>query len=1266
MDIPFPSWLQWVSYLAGSHWPQGSETAWWRTAEHLRATAGEVEALIPELARVRAHTRAVLAGDTAAAADAQFAMLFEGKQSVDALVAGLRTLGDAAENLGTEIQYAKLQIITMLAVAAASIIWALANCGWTAGGSLAQIPIIRWLTDNAIARLVAMVLGRIEAELASRLGSILVARLLVEGAVSAGIGAAQEAGVEGVQVLEGRRDGVDVGQVVHSALSMGAAGAAGGLAGQAVGELLGRDGSTVVRALNGAVSGLASGEAANLAGTLAGGGNVDAATFLGGAIGVVHGGVHGATGHATPVDEPTEAAAPVNAIDTHPTLRLQRQPDGTFAWPGETTTDAATTGTAADGGPHAAAALPPATVTEPPAGDRVAGATGVWGARELATRSSDLSAATNTPTDGEAAGHGVRSSSALLTAADTGPASVAGVRAGVDPAAPSGAAGGPSGQPPSPLRVAADPGVTPTASAGDGPNPGLSSPTPDTRAGVAEPATVAKSTFEQAGAPAARAFDTTLLHADPDADDTTSAEQPAAMHATGVDRAAQAGRPEVSSHVAGREDNSAADRQRRSADPVTKRQDASTRLGSTRRDSGTSPRGRPGKLHRSDVARDVSCDLQPAATRTPDPLPAAEETGIITARHDHSDPGPGEPEPHNGSSDGSGGSNTPHPGTAGGGAGDYRGADGGGGGDGGAGHGEEGIATPRQIADDYMRALARRDPSVAVDVGWYTWDIRLPDFSADGLAAYAELARGTLGDLDRAATPGARDDSNRRCALLLRERLTTELSFYETGEFYSSVRTVPTLSIARPMFSPLNTLRKMLSNLSPKTDEQWRVLGGLLAQVRPALQQYRSTLAEGIARGHVAGAGRVQAMVDQLNVWTGGQRQGRWFGSVVAGVPDRVRDELVEQAVIANAALGELAQWLTREYAPAAAERPDAVGRERYQLWARWWLGAEVDPDEAFASSWEKIHELRAKMEAQANRIWPGSTAREVMNRLSRERVIVGTDNIQRWMQGVLDGALADLQGTQFDIPEPLLSIYARIAPTGTPGMPYYTPPSLDFSRSGRVWLPLPPELDWVGPWNLVSLLYHEGVPGHHLERGYSTLSVRELSVFQRNCIINGHFEGWALYAERRMDELGKYDDPGDRLGYLQNQMLREVRVVLGIGLHLGWRFPLDGHERSLAGEQITPRTAWEFLRLYCPSADRTELNRYLSTPAHEGSYRLGERKWLEARNEAAKAARRRGVRFELKDWHKAALSLGTLGLDDLVDELGSIEPQGDGGRGRS
>ena len=90
--------------------------------------------------------------------------------------------------------------------------------------------------------------------------------------------------------------------------------------------------------------------------------------------------------------------------------------------------------------------------------------------------------------------------------------------------------------------------------------------------------------------------------------------------------------------------------------------------------------------------------------------------------------------------------------------------------------------------------------------------------------------------------------------------------------------------------------------------------------------------------------------------------------------------------------------------------------------------------------------------------------------------------------------------------------------------------------------------------WGEASIAYHEGVPGHHFERGIAKYLTSELSRFQTAMGgTSGYIEGWALYAERLMAELGYLENPDYYLGMLRAQALRSVRVIIDIGMHLGF-----------------------------------------------------------------------------------------------------------------
>jgi uncharacterized protein (DUF885 family) len=193
--------------------------------------------------------------------------------------------------------------------------------------------------------------------------------------------------------------------------------------------------------------------------------------------------------------------------------------------------------------------------------------------------------------------------------------------------------------------------------------------------------------------------------------------------------------------------------------------------------------------------------------------------------------------------------------------------------------------------------------------------------------------------------------------------------------------------------------------------------------------------------------------------------------------------------------------------------------------------------------------------------------------------------------------------------------------------------------------------------WGEVSTCYHESVPGHHLQIAYAKVQAESLSRVQRSAFISSHAEGWALYAEQLSDEFGWFDNPDYRLGFLSAQILRAVRVIIDIGMHLSLRIPdgttLNDGTAFHGGEVWTPDLAYEFSLGETGSSEafmRSEIDRYLGWPAQAISYKIGQREWLAARDDAR---RREGPAFDLRTWHTKALRLGAIGLDQLRAELG-------------
>ncbi|MEU3287861.1 DUF885 domain-containing protein [Streptomyces longwoodensis] len=555
---------------------------------------------------------------------------------------------------------------------------------------------------------------------------------------------------------------------------------------------------------------------------------------------------------------------------------------------------------------------------------------------------------------------------------------------------------------------------------------------------------------------------------------------------------------------------------------------------------------------------------------------------------------------------------------------------------------------PREVADAYVDELVALDPVTGTYLGVAESARHLPDFSPEGQEALARLARDTLARLDEAERrPGADSDVERRCARLLRERLTAELAVHEAEE---GLRAVGNMS------TPAHHVREVFTVTPTATDEDWAAVAERLRAVPAALAGYRASLELGLERKLYGPPRPTATLVAQLTEWTDTDGSGRgWFEDFVAGGPDALRTELDEAARGATAAVAGLRDWMREVYAPAVEGAPDTVGRERYARWSRYFNGTDLDLDEAYAYGWSEYHRLLAEMEEEAGKVLPGAATPWVaLAHLDEHgRHIEGVDEVRDWLQGLMDEAIEKLDGTHFELAERVRRVESRIAPPGSAAAPYYTGPSEDFSRPGRTWLPTMGATRFP-VYDLVSTWYHEGVPGHHLQLAQWVHVARDLSRYQATVgIVSANAEGWALYAERLMDELGFLTDAEQRLGYLDAQMMRALRVIVDIGMHLELPIPADSPFHP--GERWTPELAEEFFGAHSSRpADyvTSELTRYLSIPGQAIGYKLGERAWLLGRE---KARARHGDAFDLKAWHMAALSQGSLGLDDLVDELARL-----------
>ncbi len=550
------------------------------------------------------------------------------------------------------------------------------------------------------------------------------------------------------------------------------------------------------------------------------------------------------------------------------------------------------------------------------------------------------------------------------------------------------------------------------------------------------------------------------------------------------------------------------------------------------------------------------------------------------------------------------------------------------------------------LANRYVAEWAPLNPTGATYIGIPGYDDKLDDFSPEGLAAGAELTRRTLAELD---VTEPETEAERVAGEAMAERLGLQLARYDSGEVASDINVIS---------SPLHGLRGVFDLMPTEGDEAVANIAARLNRFPHALEQYKRTLREAADTGHVSARAQMIAVADQCDVWTDPDRDNFFHGLAdQLTATGTLQAELRRGAAAATAATGEFGQFLRSELAPRGRDK-QAAGRERYELASQYFLGARVDLDETYAWGFDELARIEAEMRAVAARIaGAGAGVDDAVAVLDADpaRRIQGKEAFRDWMQALADKAVADLNGTHFDIPEQVRRIECCLAPTSD-GSIYYTGPSEDFSRPGRMWWAVPEGITEFSTWREVTTVYHEGVPGHHLQVAQTQVRAELLNRWQRLMAwCSGHGEGWALYAERLMDDLGYLDDPGDKLGMLDAQALRAARVIVDIGMHLELEIPRDNPFGFHPGERWTPELGWEFMRAHCRVADenlRFELNRYLGWPGQAPAYKVGERIWLQARDDARA---RKGDDFDPKAFHRDALNLGSLGLDPLRKALARL-----------
>jgi uncharacterized protein (DUF885 family) len=545
-----------------------------------------------------------------------------------------------------------------------------------------------------------------------------------------------------------------------------------------------------------------------------------------------------------------------------------------------------------------------------------------------------------------------------------------------------------------------------------------------------------------------------------------------------------------------------------------------------------------------------------------------------------------------------------------------------------------------ELSDRLVDEFVELSPIEATYAGIAGHDHEWDDLSPAGVEAREKLL--TKHREAFAAIPSSEDPWQRLAARVGREFLDQQLDSIFHHDVFRDFNMVA---------SPYQMLREVFDHMEVSTVTGWGNVAARMETLHEALDGYRRTLDSGREQGFLVARRQVLAGIDDARLQAGERsffarapgRLNDWDGNP----PAALRARLEEASRSARQAFADFGDYLEHTYLPDA-QADDGVGRERYVRHARKFLGMDIDPSDTYRWGWSEVSRLHRRMVEVARQIDPGANLSEVVDMLKTDplRCASSPDEFVELMGERQQRALQELNGVHFDIPESIKKLNVKVAPAGGALGAYYVQPSEDFSRPGTVWYSLG-ERQRISLWDEVSTAYHEGFPGHHVQCGVQLALGHRLSRLHRVIVwLSGYGEGWALYAERLMDELGYLEKPEYQLGMLAGQMLRACRVVIDIGMHVGYPIPADAVFRP--GEEWSFGSAVEMLA-DCAFVDEdhavSEVTRYLGWPGQAISYKVGERVILELREEMRN---RQGAGFDLKEFHSRVLGSGPVGLDHL------------------
>lgn len=542
--------------------------------------------------------------------------------------------------------------------------------------------------------------------------------------------------------------------------------------------------------------------------------------------------------------------------------------------------------------------------------------------------------------------------------------------------------------------------------------------------------------------------------------------------------------------------------------------------------------------------------------------------------------------------------------------------------------------TLQSLADTYWKTYSEYAPTVATLRGEHEFDNLLQRFDDDWLGEMASRFRSlqkAAGEIEGLGT---------------QDRISARLLAHESRVWATDIEHRVSVASVDPFIGPhiriLSDSRQNTVSNREQADALLRRYQGIPVYLETALDRQREDASLGLTPAGAA----LNRVLNQLDGYLASNLEDDPFLKLAVPEDDGTwlnrATDLVNEAI--RPAFERYRAGLLEHIAPLA--RPDdqcglvwmTNGEEVYASLIYKYTQLETPARKIHDIGLEWATEINAAEWAEyGQRAFGMSNMEELFERLhepdlkftSEEEMLEhGRSTVERaW------NAVDDWFGARPQTPCDVVPVPEAIAAAMPPA--YYMQPPLDGSRPGTYFLNTH-EPQQRARFEYQAIHFHEAIPGHHFDRSLAA-ELEGIPDFRRYAQVFAHTEGWGLYTERLADEMGLYSSDVDRLGMVNADSWRTVRLVVDTGIHaLGW----------------SRQQAIDFMKTWTPIGELTieqEIDRYIGMPGQALSYKMGQLEILRLREEAKAGL---GSDFDIKGFHDTMLTNGAMPLPLLSEAV--------------